>query len=225
MLVALFAAPTASAEDCASFVVEEAERPSDDIEFARALAAEGRRARDADCLEQADRLFEGAHRLAPEPRFVYERILIREEMGEPTYALELLDAYRDDLVRDASISDLVEVDARLREKVRRGADTLPEPGQPPPLKRSTLDTVGPILLAGLGAVSLGLAVYGFTAKCEDTAADGTCLRGVEPAIGPTLAYSAGGVVALTTAAVWWILAIPKPLPPAELSLSGLRLRF
>ncbi len=223
--------PAVAAPTCDAFVLDDRARPPDNAAFAQELAATAREASDAGCLAEADRLLEGAHRLDPLPGLVYARILVRESMGDFDYAHTLLEAYRAELAADPSIEDLVAVDARLRTALRD--DPVPavvELTEPVPARRTTLDTVGPIVLAGLGAVSLGLAVYGFTARCDQVARDGTCLSGSEARLGPTVAYSATGVVALTAAAVWWIIAIPRTTPQTSathliIAPAGLKLTF
>lgn len=218
-------ASNVAAQECRQFVIDERARPAEDAEFAAAIVKTAHTAREAGCLEQADRLFEGAFRLSPAPPLIYERILVREAMGDIEYAHELLKAYRPELAGDPTITDLVEVDARLRARLRDPAGTmLTEPSQPVPSSRSTLDTVGPIALAGIGVLSLGLAVYGLTASCELVASDGQCLRGSEVRQTPTIAYGTAGVIALTSAAVWWILAIPVPVQ-ASLTPAGVLVRF
>ena len=210
LLAASIAVPSlaAASPNCDAFVVDDTNRPADNAEFARALAGMANSAEEAGCLADADRLLEGAHRIDPEPRLVYERILVREKMLDFAYAHALLEAYRPELAAENTITDLVELDARLRAKMRDHETPIEPLREPVPSRRSTLDTVGPILLAGIGAGALGMAVYGFTASCQDVASDGVCLQGSETRFGPTVGFAATGVAALTGAAIWWVIAAP-----------------
>ena len=198
---------------------------------ARVLARFARTAESAGCLTQADELLVGALKAHQSPPLVYQRILLREKMRDYSYALGLLDAYRNDLLRDPTITDVQDTEARLNAALKNPPPEEPVildgPAVAVPRKRSTLDTVGPIVLAALGGAAIGLAVYGFLAPCDIEAEDGTCLVGQEPDAGVVLGYSAAGVLALSTAAIWWIIAIPprQSGPAVAVTPTAVLLRF
>lgn len=214
--------PRVAAATCDAFAVDPSASSASDAELAASLADTAERARVAGCLEQADRLLEGAHRLEQRPVWVYRRILVREAMGDFVYARELLQAYDAALRADPAVEGLAETRARLAAPAP--SSTL-DPQLEVPQRRSTLDAVGPLLLGGAGLVALGFAVYGFTASCDVQASSGACLRGTEMAVGPTVAYAVSGVTAVTAGAVWWILAIPRPVERASFTGTGVALRF
>lgn len=211
----------AEGADCERFapdVADEAGSP----ELAAQLAESAEDARDAGCYKQADRLFEGAHYLLPRARYIYERVLLQEVLGEYQFAFDLLDGYRQEMLADPSITDLAQVDMRLRAALHPKSNNNTTPEVPPEIEpiptppRSTVNTVGPIAVGALGAVSLGFAVYGLTAKCHETNSGGDCIEGNTVKVGPTTAFAVGGVLGVVGGAVWWIVTTPRAKETARI---------
>lgn len=147
---------------------------------------------------------ERSWRLEERPETLALRVRVLESMGEARLALDIIEQNRDVL---ATTPDIYLVEERLREALREKDTPSVEP--PKPAERSTLNTVGPILL---GAVGVGLGVWStllvLPESCDEETPSGSCRTLNQPAVLPGVGLGIAAVGALAGAIYWWIDGTP-----------------
>lgn len=173
---------------------------SADAHFERAQAAYQGAQYDAAMLE-----LEQAWRKEERPIFLYWRVLTLQAMGEHALALNLIDENRSLLLAEPQVQDLHLVEERSRAAL---SVNLPEDPPPPVVERSTVDTVGPIVL---GIVGLGLvagSIPFWQEECTVPRGD-RCLETSEPEYLIAGLLAGAGGAAMGGAVVWWVLGAPE----------------
>ncbi len=161
-------------------------------------------ANDAGDFDQAILELERSWRLEEKPETLALRVRVLESMGEPRLALDIIEQNRELL---GSVPDVYLVEERLRESLRDNtAVVVPTPVAP---ERSTLNTVGPILLgaAGLG-LGVGSVLLLVSETCQVESVQGNCIELEEPSTALGVGVGALGVGALAGAIYWWIAGAP-----------------
>lgn len=158
-------------------------------------------------LERSWRLEERAETLAL-------RVRVLESMGEARLALDIIEQNREML---GSVPDIYLVEERLRETLRE-KDVVVVP-TPVVAERSTLNTVGPILLgvAGLG-LGVGSVLLLVSESCQVESVEGNCIELEKPSTALGVGAGVVAVGALAGAVYWWIAGAPdgsEPLKPTE----------
>lgn len=155
-------------------------------------------------FHQAILELERSWRLDERPETLALRVRVLESMGEERLALDIIEQNREML---GAVQDIYLVEERLRETLRKKDAPVPVPDAP---QRSTLDTVGPILL---GSAGVGLGVWSvlllLPESCEVKSIEGSCIELDEPstALGVGVGIAALGAVA--GAVYWWIVGTPE----------------
>jgi hypothetical protein len=158
-------------------------------------------------LERSWRLEERAETLAL-------RVRVLESMGEARLALDIIEQNREML---GSVPDIYLVEERLRETLR-AKDVVVVP-TPPIAERSTMNTIGPMLV---GTAGLGLGVWSvlllLPESCRVKTPSGACREVEESATALGVGLGIVAVGALAGAVYWWIAGAPdepSALKPTE----------
>ena len=183
---------------------------------------------EAQNYEAAMLSLEQALRAEEAPQYLYWRIKTLQAMGEHAHVLELIDQNRDALLTAPEGGELHLMEERSRRELDKQKEikTVEPPVVITPEQRTTLNTVGPIVLgvAGLG-LALGSIPF-WQAECELQVND-LCLEEGEPQYGLAIGLSAAGALAIGGGVAWWILGTPEEPAPMSLNVSpfGLRGQF
>lgn len=186
---------------------------------------EAKAAYEAQNYEAAMLSLEQALRAEESPQYLYWRIKTLQAMGEHAHVLELIDQNRDALLTAPEGGELHLMEERSRRELDKAKE--PEDIVPPavltPEPRTTLNTVGPIVLgvAGLG-LALGSIPF-WQAECEAPRGD-RCLKEGDPQYGLAIGLSAAGALAIGGAITWWVVGTPDQPESTALSVSPLGLR-
>lgn len=187
---------------------------------------EAKAAYEAQNYEAAMLSLEQALRAEESPQYLYWRIKTLQAMGEHAHVLELIDQNRDALLSAPEGGELHLMEERSRrelDKVKQPEDIVP-PEVPSPEPRTTLNTVGPIVLgvAGLG-LALGSIPF-WQAECE-LELNNACIKNGDPQYGFAIGLSAAGALAIGGGVAWWILGTPEEPTAVSVSPFGLRGQF
>ncbi len=165
-------------------------------------------------FDQAILELERSWRLDERPETLALRVRVLESMGEARLALDIIEQNREIL---GSVPDIYLVEERLRETLRE-KDVVVVP-TPVAAERSTLNTVGPILLgvAGLG-LGVGSVLLLVSESCQVESVEGNCIELEKPSTALGVGAGVLAVGALAGAVYWWIVGAPdgpEPLKPTE----------
>lgn len=188
-------------------VVAQVPKHTADAHFERAQVAYQETRYDAAMLE-----LEQAWRKEERPVFLYWRVLTLQAMGEHALALNLIDENRSLLLGASEVQDLHLVEERSRSAL---SVATPVPN-PPVAQRSTLDTVGPIVLGILGVGLVAGSIPFWQEECEIPRGD-RCLATSEPEYLIAGLLAGAGATAMGGAVVWWVLGSPES-PESQVTL-------
>lgn len=181
---------------------------------------------EAQNYEAAMLSLEQALRAEEAPQYLYWRIKTLQAMGEHAHVLELIDQNRDALLTAPEGGELHLMEERSRRELDKQKEikTVEPPVVITPEQRTTLNTVGPIVLgvAGLG-LALGSIPF-WQAECE-VQSGGRCLQEGDPQYGLAIGLSAAGALAIGGGVAWWILGTPEEPTAVSVSPFGLRGQF
>lgn len=187
---------------------------------------EAKAAYEAQNYEAAMLSLEQALRAEESPQYLYWRIKTLQAMGEHAHVLELIDQNRDALLGAPEGGELHLMEERSRRELDKQKEikTVEPPAVITPEQRTTLNTVGPIVLgvAGLG-LALGSIPF-WQAECEVVRAERCVLEG-DPQYGLAIGLSAAGALAIGGGVAWWILGTPEEPTAVSVSPFGIRGQF
>jgi len=160
--------------------------------------------------EDAILALEQAWRAEEAPEFLYWRVMTLQAMGEHAHALELITENREILTNAPQGGELHLLEERSRRALEEKNKVIEPPPQPPPIKaeRTTLNTVGPIVLGvvGLGLGALSIPFWSRTCERESGT---TCLEYAEAQTPLAVGLVSAGVLAIGGGVVWWVMGSPK----------------